>query len=81
MSDAEIQKAADDRARSFLEKAPTSAAQAAKIILDGVKAGKWRILVGDDAQKLDVRVRQTPEQAYEPEFYQNFAKEVGWRIG
>src|SRR3954465_11394063 len=63
MSDAEIQKAADDRARSFLEEAPTSAAQAAKIILDGVKAGKWRILVGDDAQKLDVRVRQAPEQA------------------
>jgi NAD(P)-dependent dehydrogenase (short-subunit alcohol dehydrogenase family) len=81
MSDADIQKAADDRAKSFLEDAPTSAAQAAKIILDGVKAGKWRILVGDDARKLDERVRQTPERAYEPEFYQNFAKEVGWRIG
>ena len=80
MSDADIQKAADDRARSFLEDAPTTAAQAAKIILDGVKAGKWRILVGDDAHKLDERVRQTPEQAYEPEFYQSFAKEVGWRI-
>jgi NAD(P)-dependent dehydrogenase (short-subunit alcohol dehydrogenase family) len=81
MSDADIQKAADDRARSFLEDAPTSAAQAAKIILDGVKAGKWRILVGDDAQRLDERVRQTPERAYESEFYQSFAKEVGWRIG
>jgi NAD(P)-dependent dehydrogenase (short-subunit alcohol dehydrogenase family) len=81
MSDADIQKAADDRARSFLEDAPTSAAQAAKIILDGVKAGKWRILVGDDAQRLDERVRQTPERAYETEFYQSFAKEVGWRIG
>jgi NAD(P)-dependent dehydrogenase (short-subunit alcohol dehydrogenase family) len=81
MSDADIQKAADDRAKSFLEDAPTSAAQAAKIILDGVKAGKWRILVGDDAQRLDERVRQTPERAYEPEFYQSFAKEVGWRIG
>jgi NAD(P)-dependent dehydrogenase (short-subunit alcohol dehydrogenase family) len=81
MSDAEVQKAADDRARSFLEDAPTSAAQAAKIILDGVKAGKWRILVGDDAQRLDERVRQTPERAYETEFYQSFAKEVGWRIG
>jgi NAD(P)-dependent dehydrogenase (short-subunit alcohol dehydrogenase family) len=81
MSDADIQKAADDRARSFLEDAPTSAAQAAKIILDGVKAGRWRILVGDDAQRLDERVRQTPERAYEPEFYQSFAKEVGWRIG
>jgi NAD(P)-dependent dehydrogenase (short-subunit alcohol dehydrogenase family) len=81
MSDADIQKAADDRAKSFLEDAPTTAAQAARIILDGVKAGKWRILVGDDAHKLDERVRQTPEQAYEPEFYQSFAKEVGWRIG
>jgi NAD(P)-dependent dehydrogenase (short-subunit alcohol dehydrogenase family) len=81
MSDADIRKAADDRARSFLEDAPTSAAQAAKIILDGVKAGKWRILVGDDAQRLDERVRQTPERAYETEFYQSFAKEVGWRIG
>jgi NAD(P)-dependent dehydrogenase (short-subunit alcohol dehydrogenase family) len=81
MSDAEVQKAADDRARSFLEDAPTSAAQAAKIILDGVKAGKWRILVGADAQRLDERVRQAPERAYETEFYQSFAKEVGWRIG
>ena len=81
MSDADIRKAADDRARSFLEDAPTSAAQAAKIILDGVKAGKWRILVGTDAQKLDERVRLTPERAYDPEFYQSFAKEVGWRIG
>jgi NAD(P)-dependent dehydrogenase (short-subunit alcohol dehydrogenase family) len=81
MSDADVQKAADDRARSFLEDAPTSAAQAARIILDGVKAGKWRILVGDDAQRLDERVRQTPERAYETEFYQSFAKEVGWRIG
>ena len=81
MSDADIRKAADDRAKSFLEDAPTSAAQAAKIILDGVKAGRWRILVGDDAQRLDERVRQTPERAYEPEFYQSFAKEVGWRIG
>jgi NAD(P)-dependent dehydrogenase (short-subunit alcohol dehydrogenase family) len=81
MTDADIQKFADDRARTFREEAPTSAAQAAKIILDGVKAGKWRILVGDDAQRLDERVRQTPERAYEAEFYQSFVKEVGWRIG
>jgi NAD(P)-dependent dehydrogenase (short-subunit alcohol dehydrogenase family) len=81
MTDADIQKFADDRARTFREEAPTSAAAAAKIILDGVKAGRWRILVGDDAHKLDERVRQTPERAYEPEFYQSFVKEVGWRIG
>lgn len=81
MTDADIQKFADDRARTFREEAPTSAAQAAKIILDGVKAGKWRILVGDDAHRLDERVRQSPERAYEAEFYQSFVKEVGWRIG
>jgi len=81
MSDADIQKFADDRARTFRDEAPTSAAQAARIILDGVRAGKWRILVGDDALRLDERVRQTPERAYEPEFYQSFVKEVGWRIG
>lgn len=81
MSDADIQKAADDRARSFREDAPTSAAQAAKIILDGVKAGKWRILVGDDAHKLDEWVRRSPERAYDQEFYDSFVKEVGWRVG
>jgi NAD(P)-dependent dehydrogenase (short-subunit alcohol dehydrogenase family) len=81
MSDDDIQKIAADRARSFRDEAPTTATQAAKIILDGVKAERWRILVGDDAHKLDERVRQTPEQAYTPEFYQSFVAEVGWRLG
>jgi hypothetical protein len=81
MSDEDIQKIALDRARSFRDEAPTTAAAAAKIILDGVKAERWRILVGDDAHRLDERVRQTPERAYEPEFYQSFAAEVGWRLG
>jgi NAD(P)-dependent dehydrogenase (short-subunit alcohol dehydrogenase family) len=81
MSDADIQQKAEDRARTFREEAPTTAAQAAKIILDGVKAGQWRILVGDDAHRLDARVRETPEKAYTPEFYESFVKEVGWRIG
>src|SRR4051812_49931621 len=67
MSDDDIQKIAQERARSFRDDAPTTAAQAAKIILDGVKAERWRILVGDDAHTLDERVRQTPEQAYTPE--------------
>jgi NAD(P)-dependent dehydrogenase (short-subunit alcohol dehydrogenase family) len=81
MTDEEVQAAAAERARSFREEAPTTAAQAAKIILDGVKAERWRILVGDDAHRLDERVRQTPERAYEPEFYQSFVQEVGWRLG
>ena len=81
MSDDDVQKIALDRARSFREEAPTTAAQAAKIILDGVKAERWRILVGDDAHKLDERVRKTPEQAYTPEFYESYRDEVGWRLG
>jgi NAD(P)-dependent dehydrogenase (short-subunit alcohol dehydrogenase family) len=81
MSDEDIQQIALDRARTFRDEAPTTAAAAAKIILDGVKAGRWRILVGDDAHRLDERVRQTPERAYEPEFYQSLAAEVGWRLG
>jgi NAD(P)-dependent dehydrogenase (short-subunit alcohol dehydrogenase family) len=81
MSDEDIQKIALDRARSFRDEAPTTAAAAAKIILDGVKTERWRILVGDDAHRLDERVRQTPERAYEAEFYQSFAAEVGWRLG
>jgi len=52
-----------------------------KTILDGVKQGRWRILVGDDAHRLDERVRETPERAYDAEFYQSFVKEVGWRLG
>jgi len=81
MSDEDVQQAAQDRARTFRDEAPTTAAQAAKIILDGVKAGQWRILVGDDARKLDQKVRQAPEEAYTLEFYESLIKDVGWRIG
>jgi NAD(P)-dependent dehydrogenase (short-subunit alcohol dehydrogenase family) len=81
MSDEDIQAVFAERARSFLEDAPTTAAQAAKIILEGVKAERWRILVGEDAKRLDERVRATPEQAYDTAFYQSFAQEVGWRLG
>jgi hypothetical protein len=80
MSDEDIQKIALDRARSFRDEAPTTAAAAAKIILDGVKADRWRILVGDDAHKLDARVRQTPEEAYTLDFYQSYRDEVGWKL-
>ena len=49
----------------FRDKAPVSAAEAAAIILDGVRAGAWRILVGKDAEKLDAAVRAKPEAAYD----------------
>jgi len=48
----------------FRDKAPLSAAQAATIILDGVRSGAWRILVGQDATMIDERIRANPEAAY-----------------
>jgi NAD(P)-dependent dehydrogenase (short-subunit alcohol dehydrogenase family) len=81
MSDEEIEKLALERARRFLEEAPTTAEQAATIILDGVKADRWRILVGEDAKRLDERVRAEPQHAYEVDFYENFATEINWFIG
>jgi hypothetical protein len=81
MSDDEIRKRAAERARRFVEEAPMTAAAAATVILDGVKADRWRILVGEDARRLDERVRQSPERAYDPEFFESFAIEAGWRVG
>ncbi len=49
----------------FKDSAPLSAATAATIILDGVRAGEWRILVGEDAKGVDRAVRAQPEAAYD----------------
>jgi NAD(P)-dependent dehydrogenase (short-subunit alcohol dehydrogenase family) len=51
--------------RDFRDNAPLSAADAATIILDRVRAGSWRILVGEDAKTLDAAVRAQPEKAYD----------------
>ena len=50
---------------AFREKARLTAAAAATIILDGVRSGAWRILVGEDAKALDAAVRARPEAAYD----------------
>jgi NAD(P)-dependent dehydrogenase (short-subunit alcohol dehydrogenase family) len=65
-----LRDAIQQRMDDFRDKAPLSAADAATIILDGVRAGRWRILVGDDARVLDRMVRADPEEAYEPSFWQ-----------
>ena len=79
-SDDQIRARVEELERRFREDAPTSAAEAATIILDGVKAEKWRILVGKDAEFLDERVRATPEMAYSPEFFEAFRRGGGWRL-
>jgi NAD(P)-dependent dehydrogenase (short-subunit alcohol dehydrogenase family) len=64
----EVNARVTERAATFRNSAPTTAAQAATVILDGVRDGRWRILIGDDAQVVDATVRDDPEGAYEPEF-------------
>jgi len=59
--DAEIEKAN----AGWRDGAPTTAAEASAIILDGVRSGAWRILVGADAKKLDEFVRANPESTYD----------------
>ena len=67
-SDDHIRAAVAQQQTDFRDNAPTTAAQAASIILDGVRQERWRILVGDDAHILDEQVREDPEAAYELEF-------------
>ncbi len=66
LSDDDVANMAQMMEEGFKNMAPTSAAQAATSILDGVRAEKWRILVGEDAEKLDAAVRANPEGAYKP---------------
>ncbi len=73
MTDEQIEEFVADRGRRFRDDAPTSAGQAATIILDAVLAGQWRILVGEDAGVLDTMVREDPWSAYEPEFMARLA--------
>ena len=79
-SDDQIRARVAELDKRFRDGAPTTAAEAATIILDGVKAERWRILVGKDAEFLDDQVRAAPEEAYRPEFYEAFRQGPGWRI-
>ena len=80
MDDTQIGQLVEMQAIAFRDNAPTSAAQAGKIILDGVKAEKWRILVGKDAEYLDEQVRKAPESAYSAKFYEDLTKSTQWGI-
>lgn len=64
MSDEELEALMESFGQMFRDSAPMTAAQAASVILDGVLAGRWRILVGDDAHRMDEQVRADPESVY-----------------
>ena len=76
-SGAEPDPAITERAAQFRNTAPTSADEAAAIILDGVRAKRWRILVGDDAHVLDEAVRRDPTEAYDVDFRDRLGDHFG----
>ncbi len=65
----------------FRDDAPMTAAEAAKVILDGVHARQWRILVGEDARILDELVRADPEGAYGQAFMDRLVEAANWGLG
>ena len=78
-TDEQIQQMMQEMARQFEQNAPTSAAEAATIILNGVRQEKWRILIGADAECMDGLVREAPEQAYEQVFVDRLRAAGHWR--
>jgi len=68
-SDEDVRLGVQAMFEAFRDTAPMDAVAAAGVILDGVRAGRWRILVGADAQQLDELVRASPEEIYDDAFY------------
>jgi NAD(P)-dependent dehydrogenase (short-subunit alcohol dehydrogenase family) len=64
---ADLRRMIELMGEAFRDNAPLTAAEAATIILDGVRAGQWRILVGNDAHAIDAAVRADPLSAYGPD--------------
>ncbi|HSS10591.1 MAG TPA: SDR family NAD(P)-dependent oxidoreductase, partial [Acidimicrobiales bacterium] len=81
VSDDALREGARRMGEAFRDAAPTTAAEAATIILDGVRHNRWRILVGEDAQDVDAEVRADPEHAYDPEFWDALVSERGRMSG
>ena len=80
-SNDDVRQALQQRAEAFRDDAPMTAAEAAGIILDGVRAERWRILVGEDAAVLDRMVRESPEEAYEVSFMERLVATTNWGLG
>jgi NAD(P)-dependent dehydrogenase (short-subunit alcohol dehydrogenase family) len=70
VSDDDLRKGVQMMGEAFRDSAPTTAAEAARIILDAVREDRWRVLVGEDAGIIDREVRNDPEHAYDLEFYE-----------
>ena len=79
-TDEELLEMVETVGRGFRDNAPTTAEQAAAIILDGVREERWRILVGEDAHLIDRMVREAPEEAYGEAFMERLRAGTEWNI-
>ncbi|MFP6654722.1 MAG: SDR family NAD(P)-dependent oxidoreductase [Myxococcota bacterium] len=77
----EIRQALVMMGEMFRDQAPMTAAEAATVILDGVRERRWRILVGEDARILDQLVRDDPEEAYGEAFMERLIEKANWGLG
>ena len=77
----QIREMVKAQGEAFRDNAPTSAAEAAAMMIQGVRDERWRVLLGEDAHVLDKLVREAPEQAYEDSFFKRLQEEANWGLG
>jgi hypothetical protein len=80
-TDDDIRQGLATMAETFRDSAPMTADEAATVILNGVRNGEWRILVGADAEVLDRMVRESPADAYSADFSERVRSERVFRFG
>ena len=81
VTDDQIRGMIKAQGENFRDNAPTSATEAANMMLQGVKDERWRILLGEDAEVLDKMVRESPEEAYEESFIKRLRSQSSWTLG
>ena len=81
VTDDQLREMIDQVGRGFRDNARTTAEEAATIILEGVREERWRILVGEDAYRLDQMVREAPEEAYSEAFMTRLRSQQEWNLG
>ena len=77
----QIREMVKAQGEAFRDNAPTTAAEAAAMMIQGVRDERWRVLLGEDAHVLDKLVREAPEQAYEDSFFKRLQEEANWGLG
>ena len=80
VTDDQIKAMIKAQGEAFRDNAPTTAAEAAAMMLQGVRDERWRVLLGNDARVLDELVRANPEEAYEESFMVKLREQANWGL-